>query len=64
MSYQRTLEHRKQQAARIRAWRPWENSTGPKTAEGKLAASRNAWKGGVRETLRELARLLRPKREA
>jgi hypothetical protein len=58
MSYNRTPEHRKQQAERIRAWKPWEQSTGPRSPEGKATASRNAWKGGHRALLRELSRAL------
>ena len=54
-----TLEQRQQQAERISAWSPWKLSTGPRSDEGKAKASRNAWKGGTREGLRELARLLR-----
>lgn len=64
MSYLRTPEHRRQQAERIRAWSPWKQSTGPRTAEGKATTCRNAWKGGSREVLRELARALGAQREA
>ena len=63
MSYVRTPEHRKRQAERIRAWSPWEKSTGPKTPEGKAASSKNAWKGGTRPMLRELSRALAVQRE-
>ena len=62
MSYLRTLEHRQQRAELVRAWEPWKRSTGPRTAEGKAKAARNAWKGGERVLLRELARLLRARR--
>lgn len=34
-------------------------STGPVSEQGKAIVSRNAWKGGVRPTLRGIARLLR-----
>ena len=54
-----TPEQRQQQAERIRAWSPWERSTGPRSTEGKAKASRNAWKGGARALFRELAQLLR-----
>ena len=64
MSYVRTPEHRKQQAERIRAWSPWEQSTGPRSPEGKATSSMNAWKGGHRELLRELARVLKGHRRA
>jgi len=47
------------QAELIRNWRPWERSTGPKTAAGKARASRNTDKGRTRPLLRELARALR-----
>jgi hypothetical protein len=43
-----TIEERQRQAALIRNWRPWEQSTGPKTPEGKAAASENARKHGLR----------------
>lgn len=39
-------------------WRPWEQSTGPRSAEGKVRTSRNGFKGGQRELLRELMRTL------
>lgn len=58
MSYVRTPEHRKQQAERIHTWSPWEQSTGPRSPEGKATSAMNAWKGGHREILRELARVL------
>ncbi len=54
-----TPERRARQAELIKQWRPWEKSTGPTSKEGKKRSSRNAWKGGVRPDLRELARLLR-----
>ena len=63
MSYFRTPEHRLRQAERIRTWRPWERSTGPRTDEGKAVSSGNAWKGGCRALLRELARALNEQRE-
>ena len=59
-----TPEQRQQQAERIRNWRPWERSTGPRTTEGKAKASRNSWKGGHRQMLRELARELSAHRES
>ena len=59
MSYERTPEHRQLRAQLIRRWRPWERSTGPRTTTGKAKVARNAWKGGVRPMLRNLARALR-----
>jgi hypothetical protein len=53
-----TPERRANQAKLIRTWKPWEQSTGPKTAEGRLRVARNAWKGGHRQQLRELSRLV------
>lgn len=61
-----TPERRAKQAEAIRRWKPWARSTGPKSGEGKAAASRNAWKGGKRAEWRELMkglnRLLREQR--
>lgn len=54
-----TPERRAKQSAAIRQWQPWERSTGPRTAAGKARVSRNAWKGGTRDALRLLAKLLR-----
>lgn len=53
-----TPERRARQAALIRTWRPWEKSTGPRSEEGKARTARNAFKGGHRAELRELARLV------
>jgi len=58
-----TPEQRRQQAEKIRAWSPWARSTGPRSAEGKAKASCNAWKGGSRPMLRDLARALRAQLE-
>jgi len=59
MSYVRTPEHRRLKAELIGRWRPWERSTGPRTDIGKAKVARNAFKGGMRPTLRNLARALR-----
>ena len=58
MSYIRTPEHRALRAELIRRWKPWEKSTGPKTAEGKARSAMRGYKGGQREMLRELRRLM------
>ncbi len=62
-----TDERKARQAKAIKRWRPWEHSTGPRTAEGKARVSRNAYRGGARPTLRALARqlneLMRDQRE-
>jgi hypothetical protein len=59
-----TPERRAKQAEKIRQWQPWEHSTGPKTAEGKAIASQNADKGGTRQMLRDMSRVLREQRRA
>jgi hypothetical protein len=58
-----TPEQRREQAERIKAWRPWEQSTGPRTAEGKAAAAQNAYSGGHRQMMRELGKALRAQRK-
>lgn len=40
-----TPERRARQAQIIRQNRPWEKSTGPRTKEGKVISSRNAYAG-------------------
>jgi hypothetical protein len=57
-----TLERRQRQAEMIRQWRPWEQSTGPRTEEGKQASARRGYKGGFKEMLRELRQALRDQR--
>lgn len=59
-----TAERRARQAELIRQWKPWESSSGPKTEEGKSRSARNAYRGGMRAMLRELARALQAQREA
>lgn len=51
-----TSERRAKQSQAIRQWKPWVKSTGAKTPEGKAVVSRNAFKGGHRPYLRQLAR--------
>ena len=53
-----TPERRAKQAELIRQWKPWEKSTGPRSSAGKSLVGRNAWKGGHRVMLRELAKLV------
>lgn len=64
MSYYRTPEHRAMRAELIRRWKPWEKSTGPKSPEGKARSAKRGYKGGTRDLLRELARILRAQAEA
>ena len=54
-----THERRARQAALIRQWKPWQNSTGPRSLEGKATSSHNAWQGGVRPLIRERGKELR-----
>lgn len=58
-----TVERRQRQAQLIRSWKPWDRSTGPKTAKGKSAVSKNAGKHGQRsaesiQRMRELRDIL------
>lgn len=59
MSYFRTPAHRQLRAELIRKWKPWEQSTGPRTEAGKAASARNSRKHGnrSRETLELLCEL-------
>lgn len=59
-----TPERRARQALLIGAWKPWELSTGPKTDAGKMKSARNAYRGGAREELRNLARALAEQRNS
>jgi hypothetical protein len=54
-----TLERRAKQSAAIRQWRPCENSTGPRTVDGKRRVSRNAYRGGHRAEFRKMMRQVR-----
>ena len=54
-----TIEQRKQQSLKIRQWQPWQHSTGAVTIEGKAQSSRNSYKGGARQQLKEINQLLR-----
>lgn len=53
-----TSERRARQSALIRTWKPWEQATGPRSSEGKARVARNAWKGGHRQQVRELVRMV------
>lgn len=43
----------------IKRWKPWEQSTGPRTAQGKRKVSGNAYRGGQRQKFREEMKELR-----
>lgn len=49
-----TEERRKAQAERCRANKPWKNSTGPKSEDGKARSSMNAYKNGGQEAAMKL----------
>ena len=58
-----TPERRKRQAELIRNWKPWEQSTGPKSEEGIETSKMNARKhGGYSADTKALYRLLRKHR--
>jgi hypothetical protein len=59
MSYVRTPEHRALRAELIRRWRPWEQSSGPKTDAGKAVVAMNSWRGNQRGTISAANRLAR-----
>lgn len=58
-----TAERRQKQGESIQRWKPWEKSTGARTAEGKAKVSKNAVKTGnsfeIRELFKYLNRLLK-----
>lgn len=55
-----TPERRKRQAEMIRNWKPWEQSTGPKTEEGKESCKMNAQKHGAYSAeMKDMRRLMR-----
>ncbi|MDB5745100.1 MAG: hypothetical protein JWR68_3415 [Polaromonas sp.] len=53
-----TPERRKRQSQAIQRWKPWQQSTGPTSPEGKAAVAGNAWTGGYRAELRELTKMV------
>ena len=61
-----TPKQRQRQRELIQRWKPWEQSTGAKTQEGKAKSSRNATKDGksieVRGSIKYLNGLLREQR--
>ena len=58
-----TLEERTKQSQLIKQWKPWKKSTGAKSIEGKTISSRNAYKGGVRNLLKEIRTSLKKQKE-
>ena len=58
-----THERRAKQSAAIHRWKPWQQSTGAKTPEGKSIVSQNAFKGGMKVQLKEFRQILREQKE-
>ena len=58
-----TPERRVKQSAAIHRWKPWQQSTGAKTPEGKSIVSQNAFKGGMKVQLKEFRQILREQKE-
>lgn len=54
-----TAERRRKQSQLMMTTRPWERSTGPKTEQGKANSSRNAFKGGFRQQIQDMRKLLK-----
>jgi hypothetical protein len=48
----------------IRQWKPWKQSTGPRTEGGKAKVSQNAFKGGSRQQFKDLRVLLKKQNQA
>lgn len=53
-----TPEWRARQAELIRRWKPWQQSTGPRTDEGKARTARNGFKGGIWQEVREIKKTM------
>ena len=53
-----TTEQRQKQREAIKRWKPWQQSSGPKSPEGKAAAAGNAWTGGEWQKLRQAIKAL------
>ena len=62
-----TPEQRQKQREAIQRWKPWQQSSGPKSPEGKAAAAGNAWTGGewkkLRLAIKELNGAMRAQRD-
>jgi hypothetical protein len=62
-----TPEQRLKQSKAIRRWKPWEQSTGAKTPQGKSVSSKNATKTGdsayVRELIKQINKILREQKD-
>lgn len=62
-----TMEQRQRQAEAIRRWKPWKQSTGPRTAQGKAKVSGNAYTGSgwaeLRQAIKALNQALREQKD-
>ena len=62
-----TPERRKRQSEAIRQWKPWQQSTGPQSPEGRAVVARNAWTGGdwlkLRQAIKALKNAMQDQRE-
>ena len=55
-----TSEARARQAERIKEWKPWLKSTGPKSDEGKIISRMNALNNGAADhEIRQLEGLIK-----
>ena len=59
-----TPERRKRQSEAIRRWKPWQQSSGPKSPEGRAVVALNAWTGGHGAQLRELSKMVKEQVQA
>ena len=56
-------EQKLRQSEAIRQWQPWQSSKGAITEAGKTKVSKNAFKGGYRLLIRDLAEVLREQKQ-
>lgn len=54
-----TTEQRQRQREAIQRWKPWNQSTGPASPEGKAAGGAYAYSGGQRAEMRKAVHELR-----
>jgi hypothetical protein len=59
-----TAEQRARQSQLVHTWKLWEQSTGPRSPEGKAVVAQNPYKVNTRGLLKELNAELKEQREA